>query len=87
MINETGTIRTRVYRKETHTDQYLNFEGYHPLEHKIGVVQTLVHKVKTVVSNKEEKRKEIEHLKDVLKCNKYPDCILSGMKIEYKSEE
>ncbi len=87
VINEDGTIRTRVYRKETHTDQYLNFESNHPLEHKKGVVRTLVHRAKTEVRGDDERRKEIEHLKDALKCNGYPDWILSGMKIEDKSEE
>ena len=61
VINEDGTIKTRVYRKDTHTDQYLNFESNHPLEHNRGVVKTLAHRAKTVVSERDDRRKELDH--------------------------
>ena len=86
VINEDGTIKTRVYRKETHTDQYLNFQSNHPLEHKRGVVKTLAYRAKPVVSEREDRRKELEHLRGVLKCNGYPDWILRELK-ENNSDE
>ena len=86
VTNEDGTIKTRVYRKDTHTDQYLNFESNHPLEHMRGVVKTLAHRAKTVVSEREDRRKELEHLRGALKCNGYPEWILRDLKEENNSD-
>ena len=76
VLNEDGTIRTKVFRKDTHTDQYLNFLSNHPLEHKRGVVRTLAYRARAVVSDSDERKKELEHLKGALRCNGYPDWIL-----------
>ena len=60
VINEDGTIKTRVYiyRKETHRDQYLNFQSNHPLEHKGGVVKTLAYRARTVTAVSERKKQK-----------------------------
>ena len=52
VINEDGSIKARVYRKETLLDQYLNFLSNRPLEHKRGVVKTLAYRATTVVSER-----------------------------------
>ena len=37
---EDRTIKLLVYRKKTHTDQYLKFSSHHPLHQKLGVIKT-----------------------------------------------
>ena len=41
-IEEDRSLNTEVYRKPTHTDQYL-FDSHHPLEHKVGFLRILNH--------------------------------------------
>ena len=67
-----GCLITSVYRKETHTDQYLSFDSHHPLSHKQGVVRTLHHRADNIVSNEDDLRREKEHLDTALSHCKYP---------------
>ena len=39
-----GSLRFNVYRKPTHTDQYLQFQSHQPMEHKMCVIRTLTHR-------------------------------------------
>ena len=62
-----------VYRKATHTDQYLNFMSHHPIDHKISVVRTLLEKSQNLVSELEDKKKEDIHVQDALRTCGYPE--------------
>ena len=79
-----GSVRTKVYRKDTHTDQYLNFESNHALKHKKSVVRTLMHRASCIVSDEKEREEEIDRIKAALTMNDYPawtlveNCALQG---------
>ena len=60
-----------VYRKPTHTDQYLQFDSHQPLEHKLGVIRTLTHRANTICSSDSAIDKEMDHLKEVLSISGY----------------
>ncbi|XP_068750936.1 uncharacterized protein [Montipora capricornis] len=77
----------KVYRKPTHTDQYLNWESNHPLEHKMSVVCTLFHRANTVPSHPEDTKAELEHVKAALKDCGYPEWALQDSDSTNKSQK
>ena len=72
-----GSISMKVFRNDTHTDQYLNFRSNHPLEHRKGDVRTLMNRADRLVSEKTELEKEKDHIRKALKVNGYLDWMLA----------
>ena len=75
-----GTLKTTVYRKKTHTDQYLAFDSNHPLNHKLGVVRTLLDRCSNVVSEEEDRKQEEEHVEQALRTCGYPKWAITRTK-------
>ena len=65
-------MKVQVYRKKTHTDQYLNFKSHHPLQHKLAVVRTLYDWCDNIVTEPQDIVKEKEHVNTALKTCGYP---------------
>ena len=66
-----GQLTTFIYRKSTHTNQYLNFESYHHLQHKRSVVHSLTHRANTIISDQDENLLELENIQEVFTVNNY----------------
>ena len=66
-----GRLSFSVYRKPTHTDQYLQFDSNQPLQHKLGVIRTLHHRARTLCSTEDSLMDELEHLQKVLSISGY----------------
>ena len=71
-----GSLSITVYRKPTHTDQYLQWDSHHNLSAKFSVINTLSHRAQTVCSNSELLKQEKEHLRKALTKCKYPQWAL-----------
>ena len=69
--NRDNTISVRVYRKPTHTDQYLKFTSHHLARAKKSVITSLFNRAKNIISNLSDKEKEENHLTGVLQANGY----------------
>ena len=64
--DSTGSLSFQVYRKPTHINQYLNFSSHHLLQHKLGVVRTLVDRANAIVTKKDERLHEISGIRKSL---------------------
>ena len=76
---DNGSLSITVYRKPTHTDQYLQWDSHHNLSAKFSVINMLSHRAKTVCSNPELLIQEKEHLRKGLTQCKYPNWALDNV--------
>mgnify|MGYP005697477225 CR=1 FL=1 len=85
--NDYGSIRLQIYRKKTHTDQYLMFDSHHPLQHKLSVIRTLLSRSDEIVTNEEDRKSEEAHVKKVLKTCKYPDWAIERIRTQLNDKK
>ena len=67
-----NSLSNTMYRKPTHTDQYLQWNSHHNLAAKYCVISTLTHKAKTVCTGPELLNKGLQHFRRALTKCKYP---------------
>ena len=82
---EDGRLNTSVYKKATHTDQYLHWDSHHAITSKYSVVGTLFYRARTICSNPRQLQREEKHLYQSLRKCKYPDWAINRMKLKSQS--
>ena len=86
-INEDGSLNTKVYRKPTHTDLYLQWDSHHSIAAKYSVMNTLHHRAKAVCCTKQLLKEEEDHLQRVLTENNCPMWVLNRVKLKTKATQ
>ena len=64
---EDGTLKVNVYRKKTHTDQYLNFKSHHSLPHKLGVVKIPYERDDNIIMVPEDQKQQLINFNNTLR--------------------
>ena len=77
---EDGTVKLLVYRKPTHTDQYLNYKSHHPLHQKLGVIRTLYDRKDNLVTEEADKDQKEQIVQTALQLCGYPQWTFKKVK-------
>ena len=76
-VERTGnTLNTSVYRKSTHTGQYLNFKSNHPKHVKIGIAKCLFSRAEKICSTHDAKSIEFERINNDLRASGFPEPLI-----------
>ena len=62
----------KVYRKETHTNRYINWKSNEPTTYKISRMKTFIHRAYDLYTLETDREEEIEFLKDTFIANDFP---------------
>ena len=81
------TTKKTIFRKATHTDQYLDFNSNHHIKQKIGIISSFEHRIDTIITTEEDKKKERNHVKKALKRCGHPNWTLNRKKKQNKNKE
>ena len=80
-----GSLQTKVYRKPTHTHQYLQWDSHHSISNKYSVISSLMHRAKDVCSSKQSLEEEQKVIQEALQACKYPPWAINRMKTKINS--
>jgi hypothetical protein len=74
--DDVGRLKFSIYKKETHTDRYIDSSSYHPVSHKIGTALSLIDRANNYCSN-EYVKEELDNVNNSLKINGYSNTFIN----------
>ena len=80
-----GSLVTTVYRKPTHTNQYLQSDSHHAITNKYSIISSLLHRAKHICSNQQLLEEEQSHIQGALSICKYPNWAINRTKLKMSS--
>ena len=83
---DEGDIRITIYRKPTHTDQYLLWTSEHPIAHKLSVVRTLYERA-SITTDPGDRAAEERHIRQALAACQYPPWAIQKGALQVKEKE
>ena len=96
MRTQEGKLATKVHRKPTHTNRYLNYHSAHSNEQKQGVVINLYNRAQSLTTKSTDWKKEKSFLSYMLAENDYPNWFIQKalkkkerlkLKLNYKKKK
>ena len=76
IVKKDRKFTTKVYRKPTFNNNYLNFQSFCSKRRKIGLIKTLYSRAQKICSP-EYLSDEINNIKSILKLNGYPEMLVN----------
>ena len=80
-----GSLSTSIYRKPTHTNQYLQWDSHHAIANKYSVINSLLHRAKNICSNQDQLDEELTYIDKALTACKFPSWAIKRMKLKNKT--
>ena len=77
-----GSLVTTVYRKPTHTNQYLQWDSHHAISNNYSIISSLLHRAKNICSNQQLLEEEQTKIQWALSTCKYPEWAINRMKLK-----
>ena len=76
-IESDRKLKTKVYKKVTHTGQYINYHSNQPLAVKLSTITNLTKRAKNLCADPHDFNEELRYIKKTMELNDFPENIVT----------